>query len=443
VRKKVGPDYPILLRISGTSFSEGGITAEDSAIQAPLFAEAGADAINVSCGSLESYHYNMPPYMLPAGLNMPATEAIKKAVAVPVITVGRLGTDLPLAESILEKGQADFIAIGRGLIADPYLPQKVKEGRLEDIHECISCNKCITGSVMARYKGIGCTVNPAVLRERAFTELKPAASPLRVTVVGGGPAGMEAARVLAERGHEVSLHEKSDSLGGQWNIVATEKQQRAYTNLTKRLARGMDKAGVKVTLNSEVTADAIVKAKPDKVVIATGAFPRTLRGVPGIDGKNVVQANDVILGKAAVGARAVVIGGGSTGMELSKSLAESGKKIVLVEALPQIGGPMVIYNYKHLLIGLIENGVVILADYPLMSVTEHGVYVKSNAKPEMNLLFIKADTVILAVGVVPDNALAEELRKRGVEAELIGDCAGPERSALEAIREGAELGRRL
>lgn len=442
VRKKVGPDYPVLLRMSGTSYSEGGITVEDSVIQAPLFVEAGADAIDVSVGSLETYHYILPPYMVPAGLNVPAAEAIKKAVKVPVIAVGRLGTDIPLAESILEKGQADFIAIGRGLIADPYLPQKVSEGRLEDIQECISCNKCISSDVMGKYKGIGCSVNPAVMRERAFPALKSAAAPGKVLVVGGGLAGMEAARVLAERGHDVSLYEKSDRLGGQWNIVVTEKEQRAYTNLIKRLVRGMDKAGVKVMMNSEATADDIAKAGPCKVVIATGATPRTLR-VPGIDGANVVQANDVILGNAKVGARAVVIGGGSTGMEVSNSLAKSGKKVVLVEALPKIGGPMVIYNYKHLLSGLIENGVVILADYPLMGVTEHGVYVKSNVKPEMDLLFIKADTVILAVGVKPDAGLAEELRQRGVDVELIGDCGGPEKSALEAIREGAEVGRKL
>ncbi|MDR2246148.1 MAG: FAD-dependent oxidoreductase [Treponema sp.] len=440
VRKKVGPDYPVLLRMSGTTFSEGGITIEDSVIHAPLFVEAGADALDVSCGSLESYHYILPPYMVPAGLNVAAAEAIKKVVNVPVITVGRLGTDIPLAERILEKGQADFIAIGRGLIADPYLPQKVREGRLEDIQECISCNKCMK---MEKYKGLACTVNPVVMRERTFTELKPAASPRRVMVVGGGPAGMEAARVLAERGHEVSLYEKSGKLGGQWNIVDTEKKQQAYTNLTKRLVRGLDRAGVKVMLNSEVTADTVAKINPDKVVIATGAFPRTLRGVPGIDGRNVVQANDVILGKVEAGARVVVIGGGSTGMEVANSLAENGKKAVLVEALPKIGGPMVIYNYKHLLSGLIENGVVILTDCPLMEVTEHGVYVKCNTKLEMDLLFIKADTVILAVGVVPDNKLAEELRQKGVEVELIGDCGGPEKSALEAIREGAELGRRL
>jgi NADPH-dependent 2,4-dienoyl-CoA reductase/sulfur reductase-like enzyme len=443
VRKKVGPDYPVLLRISGTTFSEGGITIEDSVIHAPLFVEAGADALNVSLGSLESYHYNMPPYMLPAGVNVPAAEAIKKVVSVPVIAVGRLGTDLPLAESVLEKGQADFIAIGRGLIADPYLPQKVKEGRLEDIQECISCNKCIDGHMSVKYKNMSCTVNPAVMREREFAVLKPAASPGRVRVVGDRLAGMEVARVLAERGHKVSLHEKSGKLGGQWNIVDMEKRQPAYTNLTKRLARGLDRAGVEVVLKSEITADTVAKAKPDKVVIATGAFPRTLRGVPGIDGKNVVQANDVILGKAVVGARAAVIGGGSTGMELSKSLAESGKKVVLVEALPKIGGPMVIYNYKHLLSGLIENGVVILTDCPLMGVTGHGVYVKSTTKPEMDLLFIKADAVILAVGVRPDNELAEDLRRKGIDVELIGDCAGPEKSALEAIREGAEVGRRL
>jgi 2,4-dienoyl-CoA reductase-like NADH-dependent reductase (Old Yellow Enzyme family)/NADPH-dependent 2,4-dienoyl-CoA reductase/sulfur reductase-like enzyme len=442
VREKVGPDYPVLLRMSGKSFSEGGISIEDSVIQAPMFVEAGADALDVSCGSLESYHYILPPYMVPAGLNLDAAEAIKKVVDVPVITVGRLGADLALAESALESGKADFVALGRGLIADPYLPQKLGEGKVEDIQECLSCNKCITSSVMAKYNGMACTVNPLVLREREFTELKPAENPCKVAVVGGGLAGMEAARILALRGHKVSLYEKSDKLGGQWNIVEAEKGQKAYASLTKRLSRGLAEAGVEVFLNKAVSADDILSAKPDKAVIATGAYPRTLR-VPGIDRENVVQANDVIMGKAEVGERVVVVGGGSTGMELASSLAKSGKKVVLLEALPKLGGGMVIYNYKHLLSSLIESNVVMLTDCPLMEVAEHGIYIKCNTKLEMDLLYIKTDTVVLAVGVVPDSGLAEELRQKGIEAEVIGDCAGPERSALEAIREGYEVGIRL
>ena len=442
VREKVGPDYTVLMRMSGTSWSEGAISVDDSVIQAPLFVEAGLDALNVSCGSLESYHFILPPYMVPAGFNLDAAEAIKKVVDVPVITVGRMGTDFELAEKALEDGKADFIAMGRALIADPYIPQKLEQGREDDIIKCISCNKCITGSVMAKYDGMACAVNPACMRERQFEVQTPTDSPKNVLVIGGGVAGMEASRVLAERGHKVTLYEKSDKLGGQWNIVCAEKDQPAYHDLLTRISSEMEKAGVEVKLNCEITADDIEKANADKVVIATGAFPRTLR-VPGDDKKHVVQANDVIMGTAEVGERVAVIGGGATGMELSIELAKEGKKVVLIEALPRLGSTVVIYNYKHLLSGLIENGVVMLTDCPLWEIADHGVYVRSNVVMDLNLFYVQADSVVMAVGVIPDNKLALELKEKGIDVELIGDCAGPEKSLLEAIREGCDIGRSI
>lgn len=188
-----------------------------------------------------------------------------------------------------------------------------------------------------------------------------------------------------------------------------------------------------------MTAEDVIKAAPDKVIMATGAFPRTLR-VPGYDKKHVVQANDVIMGKAEVGERVAVIGGGATGMELSVELAEKGKKVVLVEALPALGGPMVIYNYKHLFSSLIENGVVMLTDCPLWEIADHGIYVRANNKLDMDLLYVKADSVVMAVGVIPDNKLADELKEKGIAVDMIGDCGGPEKSLLEAIREGFDLG---
>ena len=442
VRKAVGSDYPVLMRFSGTSWSEGAISVEDSVIQAPMFVEAGLDALNVSCGSLESYHYILPPYMVSAGFNLDAAEAIRKVVNVPVISVGRLGTDFNLAETALEEGKADYIAMGRALIADPYIPQKLAEGREDEIIKCISCNKCIDSTVMSKYSGMACTVNPVCMRERQFDGQTPSDSIKNITVIGGGPAGMEASKVLAERGHKVTLCEKSDKLGGQWNIVCSEKDQPAYYDLLNRISRDMDQAGVEVKLNCEITADDVVKTNPDKVVVATGAFPRTLR-VPGCDKKHVVQANDVIMGRAEVGERVAVIGGGATGMELSIELAKKGRKVVLVEALPRLGGAMVIYNYKHLLSGLIENGVVMLTDCPLWEIADHGIYVRSNVVKDLNLLYVKADSVVMAVGVIPDNKLAEELREKGIDVALIGDCAGPEKSLLEAIREGCDIGRSI
>lgn len=440
VREKVGPDYPVLMRFSGTSWSEGAISVEDSVIQAPMFVEAGLDALDISCGSLESYHYILPPYMVEAGYNLDAVEAIRKVVDVPVIAVGRLGTDFEMAEKAIEDGKTDIIAMGRALIADPYIPQKLAEDREEDIVRCISCNKCITGSVTAKYDGMACAVNPVCMRERKCEVQTMTEEPKNVMVIGGGPAGMEASKVLAERGHKVTLHEKSDQLGGQWNIVCKEKKQYAYYDLLNRTERQMKEAGVDVKLNSEITADDVIKANPDKVIVATGAFPRTLR-VTGYDKKHVVQANDVIMGKAEVGERVVVVGGGATGMELSIELAKEGKKVVLVEALPRLGSNIVIYNYKHLLSGLIENGVVMMTDCPLWEIADHGVYVRSNQVMDLNLLYIKADTVVMAVGVIPDNGLANELKEKGIDVELIGDCAGPERSVLEAIREGYDIGR--
>ncbi len=439
VRKKVGADFPVMLRFSGGGFIEGGITLEDSVRQAPLFVKAGADALDVSAGETGSYDRVVPCYLFPDGVSVYLAEAIKKAVNVPVITAGKIGDPL-LAERILEEEKADFIAMGRALLADPELPNKAREGRLEDIRRCIYCNNChnIEWRVGVRERGISCTINPALLREKEFV-LKPTPSPKKVMVVGSGLAGMEAARVLAERGHQVSLYERSDRLGGQWNIASLHESKSLFASVTEYMSRGLEKAGVNVTLNKEVPPQFVEEVKPDVVVVATGAAPRRL-DVPGVDGKNVVQAVDVLAGKARVGDRVVMVGGRVRGIEVALLLAAEGKKVSLVtmKRLGENGVPLELSTYLTLRKRLIESGVYLYINSPVSEITDNGIYIEFGQE----LVFLEADTVILAVGATSESKLAEELKGGSVKVYIIGDCVEP-RDAMEAIREGAEVGREI
>ncbi|MBC8391821.1 MAG: FAD-dependent oxidoreductase [Deltaproteobacteria bacterium] len=363
---------------------------------------------------------------------------IKRSVTVPVITVSKIG-DPVFAEQILAEGKADFVAMGRALIADPELPIKALEGRFEDIRRCLYCGHCQTWEQRPRLRerGISCTVNPAVLREKAFA-IKTTLKPKKVMVIGGGLAGMEAARILAERGHRVSLYERNDHLGGQWTIAACPEYKPDFKTLIPYLARGMKKAGVKVYLNTEVTREVVEKNGPDVVIIATGAVPRSLDvDITGGIRLKIIQANDVLTGGAEVGDRVVVVGGRHLGMEVAGILSRQGRHVSLVEAL-ELGQGMqrgLKYAMRN---RLVEQGVYIYAHSPVMRINSTGVDVANNG----SMLHLKADTVVLAIGARPVNNLVSELEAQGFEIHAIGDCATV-RDAMEAINEGAEIGRTI
>ena len=439
-REKVGPDFPLILRVSGSDYLPGGITIEQTVRQAPLFVEAGADALHISASGQETTEWQFLSYLWPDGAIVHLAEAVKKVVNLPVFTVGKIGDPL-LAESILQEGKADFVAMGRALLADPELPNKAREGRIDDIRRCIYCNNCFSAPYNEKIKfgGLFCTVNPALFREREFT-LKPTTSPKKVMVVGGGLAGMEAARVLAERGHQVSLYEKNGRLGGQWSIASQQEDKKVYAStLTEYMSRGLQSTGVKVTVRKEVTAELVKEARPDVVVVATGAVPKT-PDVPGVDGKNVVQAVDVFMGKAEVGQKVVVVGGRLVGMEVADFLAQQGKKVSLVtlHKLGEDGRPLDVEIYRTLRDRMIDHGVFIYPDSPLLEIRDNGAYVVNNR----DLLFLEADTVVLAMGMRSENKLAEELKDIVSEVYTIGDCVEP-RDAMDAIREGAEVARQI
>ena len=231
-RGKVGPDFPLIMRMDGWDGYEGGVTLEEAIEAAPLFVESGADALHVSAGASEATHWQFPTYLQEPGALVYLAEAVKKVVAVPVITVGKLGDPL-LAEKC--SGRARRISSPWGALwsLTPTWYEKTRDGRLEDIRYCIFCNNCVgSGS----YKGWSCTVNPAVLREREFG-IRPAPVKKNVMVIGGGLAGMKAAKVCAQRGHRVTLFEKSGDLGGQWNIACRQEHKKHFDTVTRRLKR--------------------------------------------------------------------------------------------------------------------------------------------------------------------------------------------------------------
>ncbi|MFA5367809.1 MAG: FAD-dependent oxidoreductase, partial [Dehalococcoidia bacterium] len=319
INKATGKAFPLIVKINATDDLEGGISMEEVLYQARELEKAGANAISVS-SSLEFWcASSIPCYAYPDGAMLALAEKIKKAVKIPVIVAGKI--DAPLGEKTLKSGKADFIALGRPVLADPELPDKLKAGKLDDICPCVYCNNCIRTD-----PGAGpCSVNPFLFRE-AKLPLPKAEKAKTIMVVGGGIAGMQAAILMAGRGHKVSLHEKSTSLGGQWTIAANVPGKERFNDFTAYLERSLKKSGVKVKMKSEIKKEDIVGSRPDAVVIATGAVPCTLP-IKGADGKNVVQALDVITGTAKIKGKCVVIGGRFIGLEVALLLAEQGKDV--------------------------------------------------------------------------------------------------------------------
>ena len=468
IRARVGPDFVVGMRVNGEEWGhEQGITPEESRGFARILESAGLDIIHVTGWGYgygayswvqypEQLLYPEPTVPLAKLVRKPGVIAsraagIKEAVSIPVIAVGSLGPEL--GDWILRQGMADAIAMGRRLMVDPELPRKLAEGRSEDIRPCMACLECRTP--FQRYQPVSCRVNAALGKEREY-EIKPATRKKRVVVVGGGPGGMEAARVAAAKGHEVVLYEKASRLGGSLPLAALIKgtQIEDLPALVRYFETQLRKLGVRVELRQEFTPEIARALKPEAVVVAIGGLP-TAPAIPGIDRPNVLTAQALerkvtpylrLLGPRLlgwitrfwlpVGKRVVVIGGLLHGCQVAAFLVKRGRQVTIVEASDRVGEGISVAMKPRLLDWLAEKGVAILAEAGCREITNDGVVVRTK---DGTVTTVIADTVITALPALSNPALAKALEGVVPEVYAVGDC-GESRLILQAIADGSRVG---
>jgi len=432
VQGQAGSDFPIICRISAEEYLPGGNTLEQTTVISRTLEGLGVSALNVQAGWYDS-PVPLVQASVPQGGYAHLAQAIKKEVNIPVVAAYRI-TDPLVAENILAEGKADLIGLARALIADPEFANKAREGRLDDIRPCTGCCECI--DAVLRDSPLFCSVNPWVGREAEYG-LERVPTPKRVVVVGGGPAGMVAAEIASRRGHQVTLLERGHSLGGQLLAAGVPPHKEGVADFARYQARQVEASGVDIKLDSPATPTAILEAKPDAVVVAIGASPTPL-DIPGWDNPNVVTAVDVLSGKRQVGRRVVIVGGGMVGCETAEFLAHQGREVTIVEMLPHIGADIIPINRWVIVQRLRQAGVKLETKAQVVAITDNGV----RAVGEEGEKFVEGDWVVLAVGMKPNNALAEELQGKVAEVYTVGDCVQVGRIA-KATESGFLVAQRL
>jgi 2,4-dienoyl-CoA reductase-like NADH-dependent reductase (Old Yellow Enzyme family)/NADPH-dependent 2,4-dienoyl-CoA reductase/sulfur reductase-like enzyme len=434
IRRKVGSNYPVIFRISGSERIPGGRFIEESEAAAALLEDTGIDAIHVTTGTYESMQWICAPSIVPMGFLASDAEAIRKSVNIPVIAVGRLHEPL-LAENILETGKADLISEGRQSLTDPELPNKVAAGEVEDIAPCISCMQGCMGYLFDPAKGkISCLVNPFCGSEGTM-KIEKTTIPKKVMVVGGGPGGLEAAWILAKRGHQVTLYEKENTLGGAYRVAAVSPGKQDILKALHYYIHIGQKYGVTFKLGAEVTETLIANEHPDAVILATGSLP-FVPDIKGITNSRVLLATDLLEGKKCItGNRVLIVGGGFVGSETADFLGDYGYDITIMDMVSDIATDEQGSVRQFLLERLKSHNVKTILNARVKEFLEDGVIYEKDGKEDRITGF---DTVVLAMGYRAYNPLENKIRNKIQAVHVIGD-AREARKAIDAIAEGAQL----
>lgn len=427
IKEACGQDYPVTIRLDMESFlaglgqptmdpkQEAGISIDQAVDMAKLLEQFGYDALMVDCGASESLFYGVAPNYMGKGFTIPMAKKIKAAVNIPVIITGSRIDEPQLMAEAVAPDTGDAVAVGRAALADPFLPQKLYQGNFDEVRPCIGCNQCIQ-SLLTTGR-MECAVNPNVGHE---TEQETRAlEPKRVVVVGGGLAGMEAARTLKRRGHHVTLYEATTVLGGDLIEAASSKMKVDIQRLNDWYQLQLKNLGIKVEMSHRLTTDELLQLKPDVAVLATGSMPRAIN-FPGSDDSRVIDSFTAIDHSERLGKRVTIIGGGQTGCELALNLAQHDHQVTVVESRPRVlQGPQIpIMNAAALQFLMAQNHVKILTNSQVVSYQDGEVNVKKNdGKVEQ----ISADSVVPAVGLVSRPSLAKELAGTGITTYEVGD----------------------
>ncbi|MEW6622861.1 MAG: FAD-dependent oxidoreductase [Bacillota bacterium] len=437
IKQATGGVLPILFRFSADEFIDGGINLDEAKQIARILQDAGVDALDVSSGTYASMHTILEPMNYVEGWRAYLAEAVKKEVHIPVIAVGVIRSP-ETAEALLSEGKADFIAVGRTLIADPEWPLKVMEGRTEDLRKCITCNIGCVGERVLKGLHVRCTVNAVAGREHEYPFIPTAYNPRNYVVIGGGPAGMEAARVLAASGHKVTLFEKDTQLGGQVRIACVPPGKNKIRWSIDYLQHQIYKLGVDVRLNTEANAEKIHGMDVSAVIMATGAAP-IIPDLAGARNPNVTTAWDVLAGNYEVGDRVAVVGGGSVGCETALYLKYKGVDTVVLEMEDELAVDSEPISRMALLAELAKAGVRTAPGYYVHTIKHDGVVAIDKQWKEH---WYPCSHIVLSVGAAPINHMEWEFKQRGYRVIVVGDAKKPAK-LYQAIADAFMTAQRL